>query len=692
VFSIAVSRLGCRNAHSPCRGAVPAGLLGRWCVVWARTGRAKVVTVRIRSATAVPGEPIRSYLRVLRFAGVGWVVLHIPPDARELDICCYGADALPALVAVHASSVGRAMAAVLLLAGNPAAAARALRGDPRSLPARLRAAANALAVQPKPPASYGDWIAFFDRWDRGRCKRVLDSADPAQAPRVVAVVFHDAGTPAAALAASLASVGNATVAVEALACGPGHGSLPALLDGIGADYIGLLQAGEVVPPHGFALAAHFIAALGRPAAVLADEDLLAADGTRHAPLFKPQPSRSLMVSGLLSRGLWLIRRDVLAAHCPAAAAWAETARLEVWLRLHESGLAHDTWRIPHILTHRRCDTQAAPPAAIANTAAGHFAPCGLPIRIDAARFPIDASLLPFGNGRVCIIIPSACRKEHVLRCIPAIVANNSHGNFEVIVVVSQPQQPDEDQLRTLREVTRDGRVRTVHHAAAGFNYAAANNHAAAQTTAELLCLVNDDVQPVAPDWLAILAANLGDPEVAAVGAKLLYPDRTVQHGGMIMGLAGLCGHAFRHLAQGDGGYGGRALLDQEMSAVTGACLLVRHDVYDAVGGLDETFASAFSDVDLCLKIRALGRRIVWSAHAELFHLETQTFGRYYAPDQAPRALADAALFWQRWRTACEDDPYYNPNLSLVADSVWTPAFPPRHGHLDRLTVRAAGRR
>jgi hypothetical protein len=171
--------------------------------------------------------------------------------------------------------------------------------------------------------------------------------------------------------------------------------------------------------------------------------------------------------------------------------------------------------------------------------------------------------------------------------------------------------------------------------------------------------------------------HLSDPQVAAVGAKLLYENRTVQHAGVIMGLAGLCEHAFRHLPQGAPGYAGRASLDQELSAVTGACLLMRREVFDAIGGMDEVFASGFNDVDLCMKIRAQGHSIVWSAHAELFHLESLSFGHHYAGDSAPRELVDIERLWKRWHEICEDDPFHNPNLSLTRGMEWTPAFPPR---------------
>ena len=398
-------------------------------------------------------------------------------------------------------------------------------------------------------------------------------------------------------------------------------SLAHKLANIPHDYVALVQAGEVIPAHGFALAGHFIAALGSPPLVLADEDNLKETGARHDPLFKPQPNRILMLSGTLSRGLGLVRRDVITELYPDTASWAETALLEMWLRLYEGGLSRDTYRIPFILAHRRADTQAAPPSSVADIVAAHLARCGLLASINAERFPLDVHILPASFDKVSIIIPTAGRRSEIVRCLTGLLLNTDWPNFEMILVVSQWDDLDQQQKENLRDLSADSRVRILHYRIGEFNYSSANNYAVSHSESDFICFVNDDVLPISSDWLAILMGNLSDPSVAAVGARLLYENQTIQHAGVIMGLGGLCEHAFRHLPQGEPGYAGLARLDREVSAVTGACLLMRRKVFDAIGGMDELFASAFNDIDLCMKIRARGHAIIWSAHAELFHFE-----------------------------------------------------------------------
>ena len=148
-----------------------------------------------------------------------------------------------------------------------------------------------------------------------------------------------------------------------------------------------------------------------------------------------------------------------------------------------------------------------------------------------------------------------------------------------------------------------------------------------------------------------------------------------------MGLSGLCDHAFRLLPRKAAGYAARASVEQEYAAVTAACMLIRKSVYAAVGGLDEHFASAYNDVDLCLRLREAGHGIVWSAQAELWHHETVSFGKHYADEDKPLAERDIAIMRERWQGWCAADPFHNPNLSLDVQSEWELAFPPRLGGL-----------
>ena len=222
-----------------------------------------------------------------------------------------------------------------------------------------------------------------------------------------------------------------------------------------------------------------------------------------------------------------------------------------------------------------------------------------------------------------------------------------------------------------------------------FNYAAANNAAVRQTDGAFVCLLNDDVAPLSSGWLAAMVGHLADPGIGVVGARLLYPDRSVQHAGIILRPDGTAEHAHRLLPYRASGYASRAVLSQEVSAVTGACLLTRRTLDDRLGGLDESFASAFNDVDFCLRARATGFGVEFAAEAELIHLESLSYGRHYARGDEVRAAADRSRMLMRWRAWCEEDPFHNPNLSRHAGGLWHPAFPPRVGSVSAPAVASA---
>ena len=241
----------------------------------------------------------------------------------------------------------------------------------------------------------------------------------------------------------------------------------------------------------------------------------------------------------------------------------------------------------------------------------------------------------------------------------------------------QPRPLDARQSRAAEALKREAGATVTWLPAPRFNYATANNHIAARTQGAHILLLNDDVAPIRPDWLRWMCAFMEDPHTGIAGARLLYADGTVQHGGVIMGLAGLCEHAHRHAPAADPGYMARAVLAQELSAVTGACLLVRRRLFEAVGGLDERYASAFNDIDFSLRVGETGHGIVYVPQAELHHYELQTFAGHYEGARAADKAPDVRRMRARWAGVCADDPFYNPNLSLLPGSDWRLAVPPR---------------
>jgi GT2 family glycosyltransferase len=242
-------------------------------------------------------------------------------------------------------------------------------------------------------------------------------------------------------------------------------------------------------------------------------------------------------------------------------------------------------------------------------------------------------------------------------------------------VVVDNQSRDAAALDYLHELESRERVRVLRYDAP-FNYSAINNWAARQCDGRVLGLVNNDIEVITPDWLEEMAGFAMRPDTGAVGAMLYYPDETIQHAGVVLGILGVAGHINCRMPRGYEGHGGRGLVVQNLSAVTGACMLVRRTIFDEVGGLDEQLPIAFNDIDFCMRVRARGYRNVWTPFAELYHHESASRGQEDTEEKMARFNAEVAFMQARWGNALLDDPAYNPNLSLQSHS-FELAFPPR---------------
>jgi GT2 family glycosyltransferase len=211
-----------------------------------------------------------------------------------------------------------------------------------------------------------------------------------------------------------------------------------------------------------------------------------------------------------------------------------------------------------------------------------------------------------------------------------------------------------------------------------FNFSRLNNRAVAQAKGEIVVLLNNDTEVISPGWLDEMVSHAVRPGVGAVGGRLWYSDRTLQHGGVILGMGGVAGHAHHRLSRHASGYFNRSRVIQSFSAVTAACLAIRKTIYLEIGGLNEKdLAIAFNDVDFCLRLRAAGYRNVWTPYAELCHHESVSRGQEDTPEKQARFNREAAYMRKRWGQLLDQDPAYNPNLALD-DPGFVMASPPRH--------------
>lgn len=363
----------------------------------------------------------------------------------------------------------------------------------------------------------------------------------------------------------------------------------------------------------------------------ADDDVLDRWQCRTAPHFKPDWDSELYCHHDYLTGSCIARTD--AVGLSIAAVHGDWTASLVARSLQATGAHH----VRQVLHHRAA--RGRPPRTVPALAISDWLPT------------------------VSIIIPTRNRVDLLRTCIDG-VRRTDYSRVEIIVVDNDSDDPDT--LAYLAEQEAQG-MRVLRYGGA-FNYSAINNYAVGHATGQLLCLLNNDIEVLAPDWLAIMATQAMRDDVGAVGAQLLYPDGRIQHAGVVMGIGNAAGHAHRFVQPEDEGYFRRHALPQFTSAVTGACLVVAKERFLAVGGLDEAnFKVAFNDVDLCLKLNQRGWQSLYEPRAVLVHHESVSRGFDRDPVGAARFARELAALQRIWKTDEIVDPFHHPNLSKASE-------------------------
>jgi GT2 family glycosyltransferase len=414
---------------------------------------------------------------------------------------------------------------------------------------------------------------------------------------------------------------------------------------------------------------------GQPSAVLAysDEDKLDASGRRREPHFKPRYNPELLLAQNYIGHLVVARTAAVRAVGGLRVGYEGSQDHDLLLRLTDDVRAEQVVHVPHVLYHWR---EASGSTATATDAKPYAAMAGVRAVADALlRRGIGGEVthapgvphgyrvlpsLPAKAPHLAIIMPTRDGGALLRRAVESVLGATQYPSFELVIVDNGSVTPET--LSFLGAITQDLRVRVLRDDAP-FNFSALNNRAVASTRAEVVALLNDDVEVLDGNWLGEMVSLALRPAVGCVGAKLLYPDHTVQHAGVILGIGGVAGHAHKRFPASHSGYFGRLQLTHALSAVTGACLVVRRAVFEEVGGLDEGLAVAFNDVDFCLRVRDAGFRNMYTPHAVLVHHESATRGSDMAPERRARFEGEVRFMHDRWGAALRDDPYYSPHLT-----------------------------
>mgnify|MGYP002571688944 CR=1 FL=1 len=271
-----------------------------------------------------------------------------------------------------------------------------------------------------------------------------------------------------------------------------------------------------------------------------------------------------------------------------------------------------------------------------------------------------------GNPKVSIIIPNKDYVSTLKVCLKSIAKLTTYENYEVIVVENNSEE--QKTFDYYDEINGKDKVKVVKYPEKGFNYSKIINYGVANSDGEYIIQLNNDTELITPNWIEEMLGFAQREDVGAVGAELFYPDKSIQHAGIIIGIGGVAGHVFRNIPHGMHGYFSKDAMIQNMSAVTAACIMAPRKMYEAVGNMDEKFEVAFNDVDFCLKIREQGKLIVYNPYVQFIHYESKSRGFEDTLEKQKRFKGEVERFQKKWKKILKDgDPYYNINLRLDND-------------------------
>lgn len=439
------------------------------------------------------------------------------------------------------------------------------------------------------------------------------------------------------------------------------------------EFLALLDHDDELAPHALYMVAAAVEECAGLDMLYSDEDKIDRRGRRVRPYFKPGWNPDLLLGQNYVSHLSVFRTALVRRLGGFRLGLEGCQDWDLTLRVAEATAPERIRHIPHILYHWRVAAgstagghEAKPYVAEAaiRTVTEHLARTGLAAQALAAwgSYIRVRRAIPQPAPRISIIVPTRNSYALLRRCVSSIFSRSIYRDYELLIVDNQSDDPET--LTYIIRLAQNRAVRVLHYDAP-FNFAAIINFAVEHSQAELICLLNNDTEVISPDWLGELASHAVRPEVGAVGAMLYYPDESIQHAGVIMGMGGVAGHWHLGAQRGMTGYFGRAALVQDFSAVTAACMMLRRCVFDEVGGMDaEHLPVAYNDIDLCLRIRERGYRIVWTPYAELYHHESASRGKDETPEQRARFSRESSFMQNRWSRWLANDPAYNPNLSL----------------------------
>lgn len=450
-------------------------------------------------------------------------------------------------------------------------------------------------------------------------------------------------------------------------------------------WVALMDHDDLLPAHALFWVAHCIAEHPGVQLIYSDEDKVDEAGHRFGPYFKPDWNVDLFRSQNMFSHLGVLSTELMRSVGGFRAGLEGSQDWDLVLRCMERVEPGQIQHIPRVLYHWRVHAEstarsmtAKPYAAIAGERAlnEHFVRTGVQATAEHLDFGYRVHYaLPDVLPLVSIVVATHNGLHQVRQCVGSILQKTSYSRYEIVIIDNGSD--DHATLAWLKTVAAENPNIRVLREDLSSSYSALNNRAAAVAQGEVIALVSNEIEVISPDWLDEMVSLALQSGVGAVGARLWYPDKTLQHAGLILDTKDIATHPHRGMPAGRPGYGGRAALIQSFSAVSAACLVVRKCHYEEVGGFDEQHPKQyFSDVDFCLRLRASGLRNLWTPHAELFLHEPAAHSRHVSLQRNSQFREDTTYMQQRWGELLKNDPAYSPNLMLARED-FSYAWPPR---------------
>ena len=569
--------------------------------------------------------------------------------------------------------------------------------------------------------TYEKWIDSYDRIDDKIRADIAASIECMRNPPLISVIMAAYNTPACFLEASIQSVQRQLYSHWELCIADDHSSDPEVrkiirryadkdsriryvfreknghisaasnsaMELASGSFLALLDHDDLLHPLALFLVAQEIIKNPDVRIIYSDEDKLSEQGKRFYPYFKSDFNYDLFLSHNLISHFGVYQTALVKELGGFRRGFEGSQDYDLALRVIEHIAVRQICHIPRVLYHWRVhrdstsfhqNTKPYAHVAALRAVTEHVKRKGIRASVEPA--PGVAGMIRvrylIGDSEPSVDIVILTRDKSALlqKCVDSILLLTTYRNYSITIVDNGSSEPETMELFSVLE--RNERIR-IYRDAIPFNFSRLNNRAVKSSTADYVCLMNNDIEILSPDWLSEMIGHAIQEEVGAVGARLWYPDKTLQHGGVIMGLGGVAGHAHKHIRGNMPGYFGRACLQQSFSAVTAACLLVARSKYEEVCGLDEVnLKIAFNDVDFCLKLQDAGYRNVWTPYAEMFHHESLSRGQDDTLEKQERFMMEVDYMTKRWPEIIASDPAYSPNLSLdVRAEPFSIAWPPR---------------